>query len=546
MHKGYLCIVLHAHLPYIRHPEYDYFLEENWFYEALTETYIPLLDMFNRLLNDGIDFRITLSLSPTLIEMFNDDLLRERYKRHIKRLIELSEKEGYRTRGDIHFEPIVKMYKEKILRIKCLFEDVYRRDLTSAFKALQDTGKVEIITSAATHAFLPNLSMYPQAIRAQIKIATEHYKQNFGVYPNGIWLPECGYVPGMGRYIKDAGIKFFFLDTHGVLYGTPTPRYGVYTPVSCPSGVAAFGRDVKSSRQVWSSIGGYPGDFDYREFYRDIGYDLDLNYIKPYIHPDGIRTYTGLKYYRITGKTDKKNPYVIDNARKKSEEHARNFITNKELQIRFLSSSREFRNALLKPVITATYDAELFGHWWFEGPEWLDSLLRRIFLDRRNFTTITPSEYLGLQDSHSARLQVCQPSMSSWGNRGYNEVWLNSSNDYMYRHLHKSIERMIYLADRFSHPSPPHLFTSSLLKRSLNQAARELLMSQQSDWAFIMKTGTATEYAKKRFEEHIGTFHSLYQSIISNNIVERWLTEIENRNKVFQNVDYRVYCSGGY
>ncbi|MBM4141110.1 MAG: DUF1957 domain-containing protein, partial [Nitrospira sp.] len=191
-------------------------------------------------------------------------------------------------------------------------------------------------------------------------------------------------------------------------------------------------------------------------------------------------------------------------------------------------------------------DAELFGHWWFEGPEWLDSLLRRIFLDRRNFTTITPSEYLGLQDSHSARLQVCQPSMSSWGNRGYNEVWLNSSNDYMYRHLHKSIERMIYLADRFSHPSPPHLFTSSLLKRSLNQAARELLMSQQSDWAFIMKTGTATEYAKKRFEEHIGTFHSLYQSIISNNIVERWLTEIENRNKVFQNVDYRVYCSGGY
>jgi 1,4-alpha-glucan branching enzyme len=196
-------------------------------------------------------------------------------------------------------------------------------------------------------------------------------------------------------------------------------------------------------------------------------------------------------------------------------------------------------------ALTAPFDTELFGHWWFEGPEWLDFVMRGIFLEHKNFITITPSEYLGLQDSHSARLQVCQPSMSSWGNRGYNEVWLNSSNDYMYRHLHKSIERMIYLADRFSHPSPPHLFTSSLLERALNQAARELLLSQQSDWAFIMKTGTATEYAIKRFEEHIGSFHSLYQSIISNTIEERWLTEIENRNKVFQDVDYRIYRSSG-
>ncbi|MDH5202390.1 MAG: DUF1957 domain-containing protein [Nitrospirota bacterium] len=545
MNKGYLCIVLHAHLPYIRHPEHEYFLEENWFYEAVTETYIPLLDMFNRLINDGIDFRITLSLSPTLIEMFNDDLLRERYTRHIERLIELSEKEGYRTWGDIRFEPIVKMYRKRFLRIDYLFKEVYRRDLTSAFKALQDAGKIELITSAATHAFLPNLSMYPEGVRAQIEIAAEHYKKNFRRYPNGIWLPECGYVPGIDRYTKEAGIKFFFLDTHGILYGTPSPRFGVYTPISCPSGVAAFGRDARSSKQVWSSIEGYPGDFDYRDFYRDIGYDLDFDYIKPYIHPDGIRTYTGLKYYRVTGKTDNKEPYVLDNAKKRAEEHARNFIVNREIQIHLLSDTRRFRRAHLKPVITATYDAELFGHWWFEGPEWLDFLLRELFLKHRNFTTITPSEYLCLQDSHSKGLQTCQPSMSSWGNKGYNEVWLNSTNDYIYRHLHKSTERMIYLADRFSHSSPPHLFTSSLLERALNQAARELLMSQQSDWAFIMKIGTASEYAKKRFEGHIETFHRLYQSIISNNVSERWLTEVEKRNKAFQDINFRIYCSSG-
>src|SRR4030043_235414 len=159
MHKGYLCIVLHAHLPYIRHPEYDYFLEENWLYEAITETYIPLLDVFERLINDDIDFRITLSLSPALIEMLNDNLLRDRYKRHIEQLIELSEKEGLRTKGDINFEPIVRMYNERFQRIRYLFEDVYKRDIVSAFKALQNTGKFEFITSAETHAFLPTISM---------------------------------------------------------------------------------------------------------------------------------------------------------------------------------------------------------------------------------------------------------------------------------------------------------------------------------------------------------------------------------------------------
>jgi len=543
MHKGYLCIVLHAHLPYIRHPEHDYFLEENWLYEAITETYIPLLDMFERLINDGIDFRITLSLSPTLIEMFNDDLLMARYKRYIERLIELSEKELYRTKGDIHFKPIVKMYHQRFKRIQYLFESAYVKDLTSAFRALQDTGNVEIITSAATHAFLPNLSMYPQAIRAQCKIAVSHYWNHFHTYPKGIWLPECGYMPGIEKYIQEEGIKFFFLDTHGILYGTPSPSYGVYAPVECPAGVIAFGRDVETSKQVWSSIEGYPGDFDYRDFYRDIGYDLDLEYIKPFIHPDGIRTYTGLKYYRITGKTDVKEPYCIETANEKVSEHARDFVSKRELQIRFLSETVQARQMNLMPVVTATYDAELFGHWWFEGPEWLDSLFREIHSVRRNFKTITPSEYLGLHAARPASLQVCQPSLSSWGYRGFNEFWLNRSNDYIYRHIHKAVERMIYLADRFSTPSIHHSFTPSLLKRALNQAARELLLAQQSDWAFMMKAGTATRYAEKRFQEHIMRFTALYQSIIAEHISEEWLNEIEDKDRIFQDIDYRVYGS---
>jgi len=536
MHKGYLCIVLHAHLPYIRHPEYDYFLEENWLYEAITETYIPLLDIFERLIDDGVDFSITLSLSPSLLEMFNDPLLRERYKRHIERLIELSEKEGYRTKGDIHFEPIVKMYNQRFRKIKYLFEDVYKKDLTSAFKALRDTGKIEIITSVATHAFLPNLSIYPQAIRAQVKVAAEHFKKNFKRFSAGMWLPECGYASGIDRYLKAEGIKFFFLDTHGIIYGKPLPRYGVYAPISCPSGVFAFGRDVETSKQVWSSVGGYPGDFDYRDFYRDIGFDLDFDYIKPYIHPDGIRVYTGLKYYRITGKTDRKEPYLVARAKRKAKEHAHDFIKDRELQLDFLLETFKNQHIRLKPVITAIYDAELFGHWWFEGPDWLDFLLREINRRRVNFRTITPSEYLSSLHPRHVDLQVCQPSMSSWGHKGYNEIWLNSSNNYIYRHIHKATKRMISLADRFTE-------VKGVLARALNQAARELLLSQHSDWAFMMNADTAAEYAKKRFEDHIVKINALYQSIISENVPKRWLKEIEDKDRIFQDIDYRVYSS---
>jgi len=535
MHKGYLCIVLHAHLPYIKHPEYDYFLEENWFYEAITETYVPLLGIFERLLNDGVDFRITVSLSPPLVEMFDDDLLKRRYQRYIERLIELSDRELHRTKGDIYFEPVVRMYAQRFRRIQYLFEEIYRKDLTSAFRALQDTGKVELITSVATHAFLPNLSMYPEAIKAQIKIATKHFKDNFHQSPAGIWLPECGYVSGIDEYAREAGIQFFFLDTHGILHGKPLPRYGVYAPVSCPSGVFAFGRDVETSKQVWSSVEGYPGDFDYRDFYRDIGFDLDD--MGPYIHPDGIKIPTGMKYYRITGKTDRKKPYIIEQARKKAAEHAHHFISNRQHQIDFLSKTFKDFHISLKPVITALYDAELFGHWWFEGPDWLDFLLRGIDKGHVNFRTITPSEYLYSLSSQYAGLQYCQPSMSSWGHKGYSEVWLNNSNDYIYRHLHKAIERMINLARKFHN-------ASGIVRRALNQALREILLSQHSDWAFIMDSSTAAGYAQKRFEGHILRFNNLYQSIISGNISESWLREIEEKDSIFKDIDYRVFRNG--
>ncbi|MCD6380601.1 DUF1957 domain-containing protein [bacterium] len=523
-HKGYLSLVLHAHLPYVRHPEHYRFLEEDWFYEALTETYIPLIDMFARLKDEGVDFRLTMSLTPTLLSMMSDPLLQNRYIRHLDQLIELSRKELVRTRWIPDLLTLAKIYHDNFIHCRKIFVEKYAKDLISAFRFFQDSGNLEILTCGATHAFVP-LVKNEKVVDAQIKIAVNQYKKFFGRNPRGIWLAECGYTPGLEDILKTNGIKYFFTDSHGILHGEPRPRYGVFTPVCCPNGVAVFGRDNESSKQVWSAKEGYPGDFQYRDFYRDVGFDLDYDYIKPYLHGDGNRISLGIKYFRITGKNNEKQIYNPIRAREKAATHAGNFMFNREKQIEHLE-----RFLGIKPIIVSPYDAELFGHWWYEGPLWLEFLMKKLHFDQNSIVPITPSEYL----QKTSGIQIIKPSMSSWGYKGYNEVWLNGSNDWIYPHLHIMEDRMIELAGRFP-------VAESLLKRALNQAARELLLAQSSDWAFIMKTGTMVEYAHRRTKSHISRFDSLYKSILSSSINETWLTEIERRDNIFPDIDYRAY-----
>jgi 1,4-alpha-glucan branching enzyme len=270
MEQGYLAIVLHAHLPFVRHPEYEDSLEENWFYEALTGTYIPLLFVLEGLVEDGVDFRLTLSISPTLASMFADPFLESRFLNRLGKLIELGEKEIKRTRTHPEFNALSHMYHERLVRVHDAFLNRYDRNLIRAFRRLQDLGKVEIIASAATHGYLPLLSVCTSAVRAQIRVGVEHFERVFGRRPKGFWLPECGYYPGVEELLREHGIRYTILETHGVTRAKSRPKYGVYAPIYCPSGVAAFGRDPESSKQVWSATEGYPGDHDYREFYRDI------------------------------------------------------------------------------------------------------------------------------------------------------------------------------------------------------------------------------------------------------------------------------------
>lgn len=529
--KGYLALVLHAHLPYVRHPEYNEFLEEDWLYEAITETYVPLIRMMEALVGDGIDFRLNMSITPTLAGMLSDELLQERYVRHIDKLITLAEKEVERTQWLPEFHPLATRYLELFREAREVFVDRYDRNLLTAFRSFQDRGVLEIITCGATHGFLPLMLGDQRIWRGQIRTAAADYERHFGRRPRGIWLPECGYEPGIDEVLAEEGIRHFVLDTHGVLHASPRPKYGIFAPIICKSGVAAFGRDLESSKQVWSAKEGYPGDYTYREFYRDVGWDLDYDYVSPYLHGDGKRSNLGIKYYRITGPTNHKEPYDFEAARQKAADHAGNFMFNREKQIEHLRGLMPGR----APIVVAPYDAELFGHWWYEGPIFIEMLLRKIACDQPVVKMTTLSEQL---ERHPVN-QVSTPSFSSWGYKGYAEFWLEGANDWIYPHLHRAGRRMVRLAEL---GRDGHFDGREDAWRALRQAGRELLLAQSSDWAFIMKTGTMVPYAHARTNEHLANLSKIYEDLMNGVVDGPWLTGIEARNNVFPGIDPLVWA----
>lgn len=524
--KGYVSFVLHAHLPFVHHPESEDYLEEEWLYEAISETYIPLLTNFKKLEEEGVDFRITMSLTPPLLSMLDNKLLQRRYIKYLKKHIELSEKEVKRTANDERLNKLSKYYLERYSNDLHIFKDIYNCNLIDGFKYFQDIGVLEIITCGATHGYFPILYVNEKTVKAQIAVGVQTYEKYFGRKPRGIWLPECGYVPEADKYLKEFGIQYIITESHGILYADPTPVYGTYAPIVSPNDIVAFGRDIESSRQVWSSINGYPGDYNYREFYRDIGYDADYEYIKPYIAHNGVRVHTGIKYYRITGNTENKDYYNPTWAMDSVEKQAGHFFDSRQAQIANLAPHMH-----IPPIILCPYDAELYGHWWYEGPDWLYILFKKIYYDKCDFKLITPGEYI---DKYP-EIQVSTPCRSSWGANGYSEVWLNPTNDYAHRHLHVAGDKMVELAHTFPNEK------SRLKKLALNQCARELLLAQSSDWLFIITNGTMVDYAKKRIKDHIGRFTKLYDMLKENNIDEEFLKDISKKDKIFPDIDYMIY-----
>ncbi len=567
---GYFSLILHAHLPFVRHPEYPEFLEEDWLFEAVTEVYLPLIFIFQSLHEAGARPRLAMNVSPPLCEMLADPLLQERYTRHLENLLELAYKEEHRTRKeDTQFNAATQMYVDNLASSLTLWNDRYKRNLITAFRELQDEGVLEIITCCATHGFLPLISTH-ESRRAQVQIAVANYKKHFHRKPRGIWLAECAYEPGVEELLKDAGVEYFIADTHAILYGDPRPRFGVHAPVVCENGVAVFARDVDTSRQVWSAEVGYPGNDLYREFYRDIGWDAPLEMLKPHLHEDGARRHLGLKYHRITGKDvpqNHKQPYMPSLARDKAAENAMHFIGERIAQAHKLRSTFEGR----PPLVVSPYDAELYGHWWFEGPQFLDFFFRKLHWDQNEIAAVTPGDFL---DS-GLPIQVQKPNASSWGENGYYKVWINEKNAWMYPYQHDAERRMTELANNFASSSKSQVSGSKsddqlgtwnmeLETRLLTQAARELLLAQSSDWAFQIFQGTTVEYSTRRFESHIHRFDLLSKMLSEPGAVATGflsqpaasadgvvlssdqlalLEEIESRDNIFPELDFRVYAT---
>ncbi len=528
--RGYFTLMLHAHLPFVNHPDFKQYMEERWLFEAITETYIPFLRVFKNLENKNIYFRVTMSITPPLMEMLANDDLQRKYINYLDSNIDLTKKEIERTSlEDEKKLKMAKYYYNELIDIKNIYLNC-NRNILSEFSSLQEKGFLEIVTCNATHGFLPLMLRYPEAVKAQIEVGAQTYEKHIGKRPRGTWLAECAYVPGIDKFLNDSGIKFFFVDTHGLIYGDPTPRYGVYEPVITPEGVFVLARDPESSQQVWSAEVGYPGDPAYREFYKDIGFEREDEYIAPHIDPSGIRCNTGIKYHRITGKNvsiDDKDFYDIDKARDVAKKHANDFANKKkDKKIRF---SEEMEN--IHPHIVAPFDAELYGHWWYEGPMFIEALFEELS-KIPEVIPATPPEVFEQMEA----VQVVVPNSSTWGANGYNEVWLNGKNDWIYRHLDEMTERMIHLATIHKNTG------NKDLEAALNQMARELLLAQSSDWAFIITTGTTVEYAENRTKFFLNNFTNIEKGINSDNIDKKYIEKLNWLNGIFQNIDFRIFA----
>ncbi|MFP4176773.1 MAG: glycoside hydrolase family 57 protein [Candidatus Brocadiia bacterium] len=524
MQTGYFSLVLHCHLPFVRHPEHDRFFEENWLFEAVTECYLPLLEVMEGLQADGVPLHATVSVSPPLCEMLTDELLQKRCGRYVSRRIELMEDELHRRRGT-DFEDAARTYYRHFRRLDRTYGEEAGRSFIDGLRRLQEEGDIEVITSAATHALLPLLDD-PRTIAAQVEQGCRCYRRYFGRRPRGLWLPECGWDPHLEGVLAQAGVEFSFLECHGLLMADPPPVHGLFAPLITPSGVAMFGRDVESSKQVWSGDEGYPGDFHYREFHRDLGYDAPYDYIEPYLDTFGERHGLGIKYHRVTGEVSlqEKEPYCPETGRARAKQHAQHFVSERVRQVNEVG-----REIGRPPVIVSPYDAELFGHWWYEGPFFLDAVFRRL-AETPEVQPVTPVGYL---DENPVQ-QKSIPATSSWGFEGYFDVWVNGDNDWIQPRLEDAEEAMLHLASGYTDPT-------ELEERAMDQCARELMLAQSSDWPFLITTDGAADYARRRVEEHLENFWRLHDELKNDSVAETFLKALEGRDNVFPDVTYRLY-----
>ena len=552
MSVGSFVFMLHSHLPFYRKAGMWPFGEEN-LYECMLETYVPLVQAIDELNEEGIKAKLTVGITPILAEQLNDEHLQNGFIEYLDSRIKAVSEDQKRYPDEKvahsqHLKYLADFYFEHFNKIKNLFVNKYNKDLISQFRRLQDLGCIEITTSGATHGFSPLLAT-DSNLNAQFKVGSDTTKRLFGKKAKGAWLPECAYRQGYSYIGKDGqkkwrpaievslqnnDIEYFFTESHVIeggnsignrrvigLYGNieyiPLPEreatgYDTFSAYWLPDAqVAVMGRNERAGYQVWSAADGYPGDGCYREFHRK-----DAN--------------SGMHYWRITSSTtdlgDKMlyDPVLALSQVNLNSDHYASLLFHL-LNDHKLATGEE-------GLLMVSFDTELFGHWWFEGVEFIKQVIRKLHKYNPGVERCTAGEYL---EKHPPKEAIQIPE-SSWGQGGHFWVWQNHLTEWMWPIIHSCEKRMIDITSRYQ-----EIPEDKLLHRALNQLARENLLLQSSDWPFLITTWQAKDYATDRFREHVERFEKIADMIDNNCIDENALQEIESIDNCFSVIDYRVY-----
>jgi 1,4-alpha-glucan branching enzyme len=557
---GSFALVLHSHLPFvIGHGKWPHGMD--WLNEAAAETYIPLLNVINSMVKDKVKFAITFDISPVLAEQLADGRFKEGFIDYLDIRIQMSRENitEFEKTGDGHKKYLAGIWLEYYERIKSDFINIYRKDLISAFKKLEEGGYIEIITCGATHGYFP-LLYTDEAINAQVKQAIKTHKRLFGRAPDGIWLPECAYRPryewksfidetdtprtrrGVEEFLSDSDIKYFIIDSHllkgGRAIGTYLSRFEALqklwdqfsknykeedknrTPFktywvgnqSNDKMAAVYSRNEKTSLQVWSGEWGYPGNGRYLDFHKK--------------HFPG-----GNRYWAVTGpKVDlaDKQMYVPEVIESILYEQASHFAETIKGEL----------NAAGGGILTAPFDCELFGHWWFEGPRWI----RKVFEALSAFNDVKPVTLREYYNEKEPEEVISLPE-GSWGEGGFHYIWLNDWTKWTWKHVHDNEKTMTMMAERWQSNKNPDL------EKVLNQMGRELLLLEASDWQFLISTWSARDYAEARVSVHNDNFTKLAE-IAEKTAGGSALTTEENNllstlleiDSLFPDIDFRIWA----
>jgi 1,4-alpha-glucan branching enzyme len=519
-----ISFVLAAHLPFVKEynkeDEFSQAGEEGRFFEYISETLLPLLEVLHRLENDHVYFRLGLVISPVLCHMLNDEQLQKKYLAYIDKQIEFGRQELERTAGNSDLNKLVQTYYNQIVDRRIAYTEHYEKNILKAFDFFRRRGKIEILASCATHAFLPFLGHNHESLQAQMEIPISGYRRNFGS-PQGFWLPELGWTSALEPYFRAYNYIYTIVDSHGLLLGKPAPEKGCFYPVKTPGGTFVLARDLHAVREIDKIA----ADELFRSNDRDVGYEMPPEIVSQFLSAEGERRKTGYKYWP-NFQTSADSIYCPQAASDKVTEHTRAFLENTTTR---LEEAAKHMNEV--PISLYAQSCDFFGRLWHEGMQFIEKLFRMSWA-YRDIKFVCPSEYIFKQDISS--LQTVEPEFSSCGANGYAETWLDVSNDWIYRHLYRAMERMTELAERFPDDT-------GLKERALNQAAREILLAQSSDWPSLLFRQDSTEYARNNAENALRNFTTIYEALGSNYISTEWLTTLERKHNIFPNINYRVF-----